>query len=56
LTRQKKLEIKKIVLYSNTSLQPALHLYRKFGFKEVPMEHSEYKRSNIMMEKEIKEL
>lgn len=41
---------KKLVLYSNTILGPAIHLYEKFGFVEVPMEHSEYKRSNIKME------
>ncbi len=43
----------KIILYSNTILLPAIHLYKKYGFKEVPILHSDYKRSNIKMELEI---
>jgi GNAT superfamily N-acetyltransferase len=49
----KRLGAKTLVLYSNTKLQPAIHLYQKFGFKEVPLEHSEYSRSNIKMKKEL---
>jgi very-short-patch-repair endonuclease/GNAT superfamily N-acetyltransferase len=41
---------KKLILFSNTMLGPAIHLYRKYGFVEVPLENSEYKRSNIRME------
>lgn len=40
----------KIILYSNTILGPAIHLYRKYGFTEVPVINSVYKRSNIKME------
>ena len=47
----KKLDAAKLVLYSNRKLLPALHLYKKFGFIEVPLENSEYKRSDIKMEK-----
>ena len=47
----KKLDATKLVLYSNRKLLPALHLYKKFGFIEVPLENSEYKRSDIKMEK-----
>ena len=47
----KKLDAAKLVLYSNRKLLPALHLYKKFGFVEVPLENSEYKRSDIKMEK-----
>jgi mannose-6-phosphate isomerase-like protein (cupin superfamily)/ribosomal protein S18 acetylase RimI-like enzyme len=43
--------IEKLVLYSNRKLHPAIHLYTKFGFIEVPMEKSYYKRANIKMEK-----
>ena len=43
--------ISKLVLYSNTSLGPAIHLYRKYGFVEVPMESGHYMRANIKMEK-----
>ncbi|MDQ3142610.1 MAG: GNAT family N-acetyltransferase [Bacteroidota bacterium] len=45
--------IKKLILYSNTKLASAIHLYKKFGFVEVPMEAGHYKRSNIKMEKII---
>lgn len=49
----KSLGAKTLVLYSNTKLQTAIHLYQKFGFVEVPLEHSEYNRSNIKMKKEL---
>jgi N-acetylglutamate synthase-like GNAT family acetyltransferase len=39
----------KIILYSNTILAPAISLYRKLGFKEVPVD-AVYKRSDIKME------
>ncbi len=46
----KKKQITSIVLYSNTVLQPAIHLYKKFGFVEIPMEiPPPYERSNIKM-------
>ncbi|NNJ88615.1 MAG: GNAT family N-acetyltransferase [Eudoraea sp.] len=46
----KKKQITSIMLYSNTILQPAIHLYKKFGFVEIPMEiPPPYKRSNIKM-------
>ncbi len=54
LDKAKELQAKKLVLYSNTILGPAIHLYKKYGFKEVPLENSEYKRSNIKMEIDIK--
>ena len=39
----------KIILYSNTLLKPAISLYRKLGFKEVPVD-AVYERSDIKME------
>jgi N-acetylglutamate synthase-like GNAT family acetyltransferase len=39
----------KIILYSNTVLSPAIALYKKLGFKEIPVD-GPYKRSNIKME------
>jgi len=45
--------IKKLVLYSNTTLGPAIHLYRKYGFSEAPMEPGHYERANIKMEKTV---
>lgn len=47
----KKNKIKKLVLYSNTILVTALKMYKKFGFTEVNLDSSIYKRSNIKMEK-----
>lgn len=41
---------KKVVLYSNTILVPALNMYEKFGFREIPVEPGRYQRSNIKME------
>jgi ribosomal protein S18 acetylase RimI-like enzyme len=45
---------KKLILFSNTMLGPAIHLYKKYGFVELPLEHSEYKRSNIKMERDLR--
>ena len=42
---------KKIILYSNTKLDAAIHLYKKFGFCEIPLTDAQYVRSNIKMEK-----
>jgi ribosomal protein S18 acetylase RimI-like enzyme len=50
LSKARQLKMQKVILFSNTILQPAIHLYRKYGFREVPLENSEYKRSNIKME------
>lgn len=40
----------KIILYSNTALKPAIHLYKKYGFKEVELKDSVFERANIQME------
>jgi ribosomal protein S18 acetylase RimI-like enzyme len=41
----------KLILYSNTILENAIHIYRKFGFVEVPLEKDVvYARGNIKME------
>jgi len=39
----------KVILYSNTRLKPAITLYRKLGFIEVPVD-GPYKRADIKME------
>ncbi len=45
------MQLKKLVLYSNTILENAIYLYRKYGFVEVPIEtESPYRRSDIKME------
>ncbi len=38
-----------IVLYSNQKLRPALHLYRKVGFRDVTHENSKYEVSDVKM-------
>lgn len=45
--------IKKLILYSNRILLPAIHLYEKFGFIEVPLGDVSYERADIKMEKII---
>ena len=47
----KQYSIRKLILYSNTKLEPAIHLYRKYGFNEVELEQGHYQRANIKMEK-----
>jgi len=54
LQEGRRLELERIILYSNTLLVPAIHLYEKFGFKEVIGFKSEYKRANIKMELALK--
>ena len=42
---------KSVILYSNTVLKNSIHLYNKFGFKEIKIENNTpYKRSDIKME------
>jgi N-acetylglutamate synthase-like GNAT family acetyltransferase len=44
-------KFEKLMLYSNTILENAIYIYRKFGFLEIPVEpDSPYNRSNIKME------
>lgn len=49
IARAKDKGAKKIFLYSNTMLAPAIALYTKLGFREVPVD-GPYKRTNIKME------
>ena len=46
--KQKK--ISTLILYSNTKLETAIHLYRKYGFQEIELEKGLYERANIKME------
>jgi len=43
-----------LFLYSNTKLGPAIHLYKKYGFMEIPVGKSEYERCNIKMKLELR--
>jgi glutamate/tyrosine decarboxylase-like PLP-dependent enzyme/ribosomal protein S18 acetylase RimI-like enzyme len=55
IDRAKTLGTKCLILYSHSSLGPALHLYRKLGFKEVLLEKGLYSdfRCDIKMERWI---
>jgi ribosomal protein S18 acetylase RimI-like enzyme len=46
--------IKKLILYSNRKLLPAIHLYEKFGFVEISLEDGVYERADIKMERIIR--
>lgn len=46
--------IKSLILESNTKLIPAIKLYRKYGFVEIPLDpNTPYERANIRMELKI---
>ena len=49
ISKARRLGAEKIILYSHTVLVPAVSLYKKLGFVEVPVD-GPYKRSNIKME------
>lgn len=45
---------KKLIIYSNRKLENAIHIYRKFGFEEIPIgENSPYSRGDIKMELQL---
>lgn len=46
----KRMGAKRIWLESNRRLTPALNLYRKLGFKEIPITFTPYARADIRME------
>lgn len=49
----KEKHIQTLILYSNTQLESAIHLYRKYGFSEIELEKGLYERANIKMEKKL---
>lgn len=55
MERARELGAVKLILYSQTRLKPAINLYKKLGFREVPMDTDVYKRSDIKMEISIGE-
>lgn len=50
LQKVKKLNGKKIILFSNHQLQTALKLYEKFGFRNVEVEDSPFVTADVKME------
>ena len=41
---------KRLFILSNSRLKPAIHIYRKFGFKEISLDDYEYVRGDIAFE------
>jgi ribosomal protein S18 acetylase RimI-like enzyme len=46
-------QITTLILYSNTILESAIHLYRKYVFEEIDLESGLYERANIKMQKHL---
>lgn len=53
IEKAKNLGAERLILYSNTKLESAIELYKKYGFEESLMDKSHYKRANIKMKLEI---
>jgi GNAT superfamily N-acetyltransferase len=50
IEKAKEMGFKKVELLSNTKLHPAINLYKKLGFIEVPLPLTDYERADIKME------
>ena len=51
LKKAKEMGLNKLILYSNRVLENAIHIYKKHGFTEIPIDsNSPYKRADIKME------
>jgi GNAT superfamily N-acetyltransferase len=50
IEKAREMGFKKVELLSNTKLHPAINLYRKLGFVEVPLPLTDYERADIKME------
>jgi len=50
IEKAKELGIKRLILYTESSLKPALSIYKTLGFVDVPIEPGKYKRADIKME------
>ena len=54
--KAKELGADKVILYSNSVLAGAIHLYEKLGFKHIPVGNTEYQRSDVKMEIKVSEI
>jgi GNAT superfamily N-acetyltransferase len=50
LEKARSMGARKVVLYSNSKLETALNIYRKFGFKDITPECGKYGRCDVKME------
>ena len=55
LERAREMGARKVILYTNSVLEPAINLYRKLGFRDVPVTEKGYTRVDIKMEIEFEE-
>ena len=53
LEKAKEMGARKVVLYSNTKLKPALRIYEKLGFTSVVPEAGKYCRCDVKMELDL---
>jgi ribosomal protein S18 acetylase RimI-like enzyme len=54
LAYAREIDSSRVVIVSNTVLSPAIRLYRKHGFVEVPLaSDGRYRRANIRLELEL---
>jgi DNA-binding MarR family transcriptional regulator/N-acetylglutamate synthase-like GNAT family acetyltransferase len=51
IQKAKSMKLKRLILYSNTLLAPAINMYFQHGFKVIPKTDVHNKRANIKMEK-----
>jgi putative acetyltransferase len=50
LEAARQLQAKKLLLFSNHQLTTALHLYRQYGFVDIPVEDSPFATADVKME------
>lgn len=55
LERAREMGARKVILYTNSILEPAINLYRKLGFRDVPVTEKGYTRVNVKMKIEFEE-
>jgi ribosomal protein S18 acetylase RimI-like enzyme len=55
LERAREMGARTVILYTNSVLEPAINLYRKLGFREVPVTEKGYTRANVKMKIEFEE-
>lgn len=53
IAKARELGGKKLILYSNSKLKAALHIYEKLGFKSVIPESGKYCRCDVKMEMDL---
>lgn len=53
IAKAKSMNATSLYIESNTLLKPAMRVYEKLGFKEIPIVHVHYERCDIQMELDI---